>query len=91
MSKMPKQSPDQNSGGERKISFSIQQIVTYSITILTIGASIYTFVKALPKIEALDASLQQLRESNARVDQRISDLKEFISLQKQVEPAKVLK
>jgi len=32
----------------------------------------------------LDASLQQLKESNARVDQRISDLKEFIAVQKHV-------
>jgi cell division protein FtsB len=69
---------------DKKIVFSVQQIITYSVTFLTIGASIYTFFKALPKIDALDASLQQLKESNARVDQRISDLKEYISIQKEL-------
>ena len=63
---------------DKKVVLSIQQILTYSITFLTIGASIYTFFKALPKIDALDASLQQLKETNARFDQRIIDLKEYI-------------
>ena len=66
---------------EKKIFLSIQQLITFSFTLITIGASIYTLFQALPKIERLDTSIQQLKESNARVDQRITDLKEMLSLQ----------
>jgi len=70
---------------DKKVVFSIEQLITYSVTFLTIGASIYTFVNALPKLEALDTSLQELKVSNARVDQQISDLKEFINMQQQIQ------
>lgn len=63
---------------DRKISLSVQQLITFSITLITIGASIYTLIQALPRIERLDTSIQQLKESNARVDQRITDLKEVL-------------
>lgn len=85
MPKVSKSLDEQNTFIDKKVVLSVQQIITYAITFLTIGASIYTFFKALPKIEALDVSLQQLKESNARVDQRISDLKELIDLHKQVQ------
>ena len=65
---------------DRKISLSVQQLLTFSITFITIGASIYTLIQALPKIERLDTTIQQLRENNARVDQRITDLKEAFLL-----------
>ena len=66
---------------EKKIFLSVQQLITFSVTLITIGASIYTLVQALPKIERLDTSIQQLKESNARVDQRITDLKEMLTIQ----------
>ena len=66
---------------EGKIYLSLEQLITFSITLLTIGASVYTLIQTLPKIEQLDTSIQQLRESNARVEQRIKDLKEAMVFQ----------
>ena len=66
---------------EGKIYLSLEQLITFSITLLTIGASVYTLIQTLPKIEQLDTSIQQLRESNARVEQRITDLKEAMVFQ----------
>lgn len=67
---------------DKQVVFSVQQIISYSIFLLTVGASVYTFLKALPKIDELDKSVNQLRESNGRVEERINALKETMSIQK---------
>lgn len=67
---------------DRQVVFSVQQIISYSIFLLTVGASVYTFFKAIPKIDELDKSINQLRESNGRVEERINAIKETIGIQK---------
>lgn len=61
---------------DKKVVLSVQQILTYSAFLITIGASIYTFFKAIPKIDKLDESVNQLQVSNTRVEERIAALKE---------------
>ena len=91
MAKVSKSPSEEVTIIDKKIVLSVQQIITYSITFLTIGASIYTFFKALPKIDALDVSLQQLKESNARFDQKIVDLQAYIGLQNQMREKQIVK
>jgi hypothetical protein len=61
---------------DKKVVLSVQQIFTYGAFLVTIGASIYTFFKAIPKIDKLDESVNQLQVSNTRVEERIVALKE---------------
>jgi hypothetical protein len=73
---------DSANTADNKIVLSVQQVVTYSIFLLTVGASIYTFFKAIPKIDELDKSVNLLRVSNGRVEERINALKETIGTEK---------
>jgi len=73
---------ESTSTSENKITLSIEQLVTYTIFLLTVGASIYTFFKAIPRIDQLDESVNQLRVSNGRVEERINALKETIVTEK---------
>lgn len=74
---------------DRQITLSVQQVLTYSAFLLTIGASIYTFFKAIPKIDKLDETVTQLQVSNTRVEVRLDALREtFIQQAKVVEAKK---
>lgn len=61
---------------EKKVTLSVQQFFTYGVFLITVGASIYTFFKAIPKIDKLDETVNQLQVSNTRVEERILALKE---------------
>jgi len=61
---------------DKKIVLSVQQLLTYAAFFITIGASVYTFFKAIPKIDKLDETVNQLQVSNTRVEERIIALKE---------------
>jgi len=78
MAKAIKPVTEQTSIVDKKIVFSVQQFVTYSITFLTIGASIYTFFKALPKIDSLDSSLHDLREKSAELTRQVVDMEYLV-------------
>lgn len=67
---------------DKTIVLSLQQVISYTLFILTVGASIYTFFKAIPKIDELDESVTQLRVSNGRVEERINALKETLVITK---------
>lgn len=67
---------------DRKIVLSIGQLMTYSAFLITIGASIYTFFKAIPKIEILNERVNELKVSNSRIEERIISLREIISEKK---------
>lgn len=72
---------------DREITFSIQQLITYSAFLITVGASIYTFFKAIPKIDDLDKTVNELKESNSRVEERVLALREFMYIEKTKYPA----
>ena len=81
--------PAQEKLMDRQITLSVQQVLTYSAFLLTIGASIYTFFKAIPKIDKLDETVTQLQVSNTRVEVRLDALREtFIQQAKVVEAKK---
>lgn len=63
---------------DKRVTLSVQQLFTYGAFLITIGASIYTFFKAIPKIDKLDESVNQLQVSNSRVEERIVALKESL-------------
>lgn len=64
---------------DKKIVLSLQQLLTYTAFIVTVGASVYTFFKAIPKIDKLDESVNKLEVSNSRVEERIVALKEILA------------
>ena len=78
---MQKKSPAENTL-DKQVVLSVQQLLTYGAFLVTIGASIYTFFKAIPKIDKLDETVNQLQVSNSRVEERIVALKEILALKK---------
>lgn len=70
--------PQAESIADKQIVLSVQQLFTYGIFLVTIGASVYTFFKAIPKIDKLDQTVNQLQVSNTRVEERIVALKESL-------------
>jgi hypothetical protein len=81
---MPK-TPIPENTMDRKIVLSVQQLFAYAAFLLTIGASIYTFFKAIPKIDKLDETVNQLQVSNGRVEERIDALKTILAEKKATE------
>lgn len=71
---------------DKQIVLSVQQLFTYGAFLVTIGASIYTFFKAIPKIDRLDETVNALQVSNSRVEERIVALKEILAEKKAVSP-----
>ena len=67
---------------DKQVVLSIQQLLTYGVFLVTIGASIYTFFKAIPKIDRLDETVNELQVSNTRVEERIVALKEILAQRK---------
>ena len=65
---------------DKHIQLSVQQLLTYSAFLLTVGASIYTFFKAIPKLDELDESVSKLKESNDRVEERIVALRDIMDI-----------
>ncbi len=61
------------------IVLPIKQLIAYAMFLITAGASIYTFFKAIPKIDKLDESVTDLKLSNTRVEERVANLKELIA------------
>jgi hypothetical protein len=74
--------PIQENTLDKKIVLSIQQVLTYAAFLITIGASIYTFFQAIPKIDKLDETVNELQVSNGRVEERILALKEILAQKK---------
>lgn len=64
---------------EALIVLSMKQIITYGVFLITVGASVYTFFKAIPKIDKLDETVNQLQLSNTRVEERVAALKELLA------------
>jgi hypothetical protein len=64
---------------DKQVVLSVQQLLTYGAFLVTIGASIYTFFKAIPKIDKLDETVNELQVSNTRVEERIVALKEILA------------
>jgi hypothetical protein len=87
MKQTAKQTPEKLM--DKQVVLSVQQIFTYGAFLLTIGASIYTFFKAIPKIDKLDETVTQLRLSNTKVEEKIGNLREIFELKaKNLEPKK---
>lgn len=59
---------------DKNIVLNYQQIITYSIFLITFGASVYTFYKEIPKIESLDKEVNNLNKNVAVFEQKISNL-----------------
>lgn len=64
---------------DKSVVLTVQQLFTYAAILVTIGASVYTFFKAIPKIDKLDDSVVQLQISNTRVEERIQSLRDILS------------
>ena len=78
---MSGRSPKENTF-DKQVVLSVQQLLTYGAFLVTIGASIYTFFKAIPKIDKLDETVNELQVSNTRVEERIVALKEILAQKK---------
>jgi hypothetical protein len=79
----PKSQPAAEKTLDKHIVLSVQQLFTYGVFLVTIGASIYTFFKAIPKIDKLDETVNQLKVSNTRVEERITALREVMAARKE--------
>ena len=42
------------------IYFTLQELVTYTVFVITFGASVYTFFEAIPKIDELTKTTNEL-------------------------------
>jgi hypothetical protein len=69
---------------DKKITLSVQQLLSYALFFITFGASVYTFFKAIPKIDKLDETVNQLQVSNTRVEERIVALKEVLEAKREI-------
>ena len=67
---------------DKQVTLSVQQLLTYGAFLVTVGASIYTFFKAIPKIDKLDETVNQLQVSNSRVEERIVALRDVLAEKK---------
>lgn len=75
---------------DKSIVLNFQQIITYSAFLITFGASIYTFFKAIPKLDALDKEIITIDKNVAVFEVKISDLNDYLksSRSKDANPAK---
>ena len=65
-----------------EIKLKLQHLITYSIFLVTIGASIYTLFKTLPEITQISDDLQHLEKREVQISTDIEWIKNFLEIKK---------
>jgi|GEM_PF-5672292 len=71
-----------------KIITPIPMAITIAISLITFGASLYTFFKSLPRLEAVEKTTMQLQIKNQYYDDSIEQLKKDFEWLRNVETNK---
>ncbi|WP_295119669.1 hypothetical protein [uncultured Chitinophaga sp.] len=64
-----------DSTAEKKVSLTYQQLFSYTLFVITFGASVYTFFNAIPKLEALNKDVNKLDKDISVLTERVENIK----------------
>jgi len=73
MAKIPHKTVHSESGSDTFIKLTIPSFFTYTLIVMVLGSSIYTLLKAMPKLDSLDHQITEIDKSKLPAYKRSID------------------